>query len=59
MENHIARLLLDQSCDAGCTVRVDVADDEFTFDVQEVSPQVDGSNGAAAEASPEPAATNA
>ena len=59
VENHIARLLLDQSCDAGCTVHVDVADDEFTFDVQQVAPAVDGGNGATAETSPEPAATNA
>ena len=59
VENHIARLLLDQSCDAGCRVRVDVADDDFTFDVRQAAPAVDGSNGAAAEASPKPAATNA
>ena len=56
VENHIARLLLDQSCDAGYRVRVDAADDDFTFDVQETAPEV---NGATAETSPEPAATNA
>ncbi len=59
VENHIARLLLDQSCDAGCRVRVDVADDDFTFDVQQAAPAIDGNNGATAEPSPEPAATNA
>ncbi|MCY3912047.1 MAG: AAA family ATPase [Chloroflexi bacterium] len=59
VENQIARLLLDQSCDAGCSVRVDVADDDFTFDVRQAAPTIDGNNGATAEALPEPAATNA
>ncbi len=58
VENHIARLLLDQSCETGCTINVDVADGEFRFDVQiAVAPELENGAQAAADASAEPAAS--
>jgi len=46
--------VMDLSCDDGCTVHVDVADDEFTFDVQQVAPE--SANGATvADAAAKPA----
>ena len=55
VENHIARLLLDQSCDDGCTVHVDVADDDFTFDVQEAAPPETGNGAVVTDAVAKPA----
>ena len=36
IENRIAQMLLDQRCQAGCVIDVDVEDDEFTFDTRQV-----------------------
>ena len=42
IENQVARMLLEGTCESGCTVFVDVAGDEFTFDVQHaIVPEVD------------------
>jgi ATP-dependent Clp protease ATP-binding subunit ClpC len=42
IENQVARMLLEGTCESGCTVFVDVAGDEFTFDVQHaIVPEVE------------------
>ena len=58
VESHIARMLLDQRCEAGCTIVVDAADGEFTFDLQHMASEVEAGTESAADAS-EPAAGRA
>ena len=58
IESHIARMLLDQRCEAGCTIVVDAADGEFTFDLQHMASEVAAGTESAADAS-EPAASRA